>query len=641
MYQFFTMNKRKVFAFLVLCIVHLNAGAQSSSRFQKQFEKAVRFLDAGDFTNSEKEALNILARDSAFSDAWLILADIYEKSGSPANEINALEKARLYSENRLILFRLAEVNYQIGNYTQALHFYEQYSDAKNISEKRKKEVVHKIENCRFALDAIQHPVRFEPVLLGENINSPENDYWPSISLDQKKLVFTRLIKAGTISQEDFYASDFVDGKWRKAEPLTEINSDMNEGAQTLSADGKLLFFTACNRPDGKGSCDIYYSQFENGKWTKAKNAGSALNTNAWEAQPGFSSDYRFLYFSSNRLGGKGAKDIWRAEFKGWDNYGNLKWGKVENLGDSVNSEGNEISPFIHPNNKNFYFVSDFLTGMGGYDLFTAEQKPDGTFSKAKNMGYPINTFQNELGLNISSDGKTAYFSSEREQNSGLDIYSFELDPDLQPEPVTFVKAKVINAKTKQPLEGHVTLVNLTNSEQQIRTESTDKGGELLLCLPLGANYAFNVSEEGYLFYSKAFQLSDTKTIHQPEIISIPLEPIEIGAEMNLYNIYFETDSFSILPESEPELQQLVVFLKNNASLLVEIQGHTDNSGNKEKNQILSEKRAKSVVDYLVKNGVELSRLKFKGYGDTKPVATNNTAEGRTLNRRTTIRISGK
>ncbi|TNF43302.1 MAG: OmpA family protein, partial [Bacteroidetes bacterium] len=295
--------------------------------------------------------------------------------------------------------------------------------------------------------------------------------------------------------------------------------------------------------------------------------------------------------------------------------------------------------FIHPNNKSFYFASNFHPGMGGMDLFLSEIQYDVTFSQPKNLGFPINTTKDEQGLNISFDGKTAFFASEREPGFGLDIYSFELPVEIRPEPVSYVKAKITDAESGEVVRAVVDLINLSADTTNRRTETANENGEILLCLPLNANYSFNVIADGYLFYSQAFQLKETKKFEEPENIEIRLNRIEIGAEMNLYNIYFETDSFRILPASEPELEKLVLFLQNNPQLEVEIQGHTDNTGSPEHNLNLSELRAKSVVDYLVVNRIEQNRLKFKGFGETQPVATNETAEGKMLNRRTTVKIA--
>jgi outer membrane protein OmpA-like peptidoglycan-associated protein len=429
--------------------------------------------------------------------------------------------------------------------------------------------------------------------------------------------------------------------WNMAQPLSTVNTNENEGAQVISADGKLLFFTACNRRGGRGSCDIYYSIKISGNWIAPRNAGGIINSNYWEAQPAFSSDNRYLYFSSSRPGGKGNKDLWRAEFQGFDRNGNLKWGNPENLGSKINSPGDEISPFIHPNNKSFYFASDFHTGMGGSDVFSSQIKNDSIFSTPVNLGYPINTFNNEQGLFITADGRTAYYSSARNEKTGLDIYSFELDEKIRPEPVTYLHARVFDAITKNSIQANLELVNLTMENSPARLERTDLNGEVLLVLPVGSNYAFSVSQNGYLFFSESFQLNDTNSFYNPYNLLIELNPIKIGSEMNLYNVYFETDSFTILPQSVPELNNLTDFLQSNSDLEVEIQGHTDNTGDEKSNQLLSELRARSVKSFLIKKGIEDSRLQSAGYGETQPVAGNDTREGRRLNRRTTIKITAK
>jgi len=508
-----------------------------------------------------------------------------------------------------------------------------------ITRGREVEINRKISNCRFAIFAIKNPVSFNPENFSKKINSENDEYWPVFSLDQKTMVFTRLVKtSGARPQEDFYVSSFDSGIWQEPVPIKEINSPENEGAQCLSADGRLLFFTACNRMSGKGSCDIYYAVYENEKWSTPRNAGEPLNTAAWEAQPSFSSDNKYLYFSSTQQGGKGAKDIWRIELTGINKNGDLIWGIPENLGDSINTPGDEISPFIHPNNSDFYFVSDYHTGMGGYDVFRSKQNSDGSFSIPENLGYPINTSGNEQGLTIAADGETALFASERDKQNGLDIFTFKLDNEQNVLPATYVKAKVTDAVSGKTVRAEIQLTNLISNTT--RYELTDKNGVVLLCLPVGTNYAFNVSKDGFLFYSQSFPLETVKSIEKPCQVDIKLKPVKQGAAMNLYNIYFETDSFRILPESEPELNKLTTFLNNNSAIEVEIQGHTDNSGDAEKNLELSEKRAKSVVDYLLNQGIPAKRLQWKGYGENNPIETNETEEGKQKNRRTTIRIVG-
>ena len=614
------------------------AEAQNSTKTQQQFDKALQYYKLQEYENSIAEIEKLLKKTPDYVDAILLQADVYHEMKATGLEIEALENALRYSQRALIFYRLGKANFSDGIYEKALFNLEKYLQEKGIPDARKTEVEQTILSCRFAIDAVKNPVEFNPERLSENINTTNDEYWPSVSLDGGRLVFTRLIKtAGQLPQEDFLIAEFDSAGWEMAMPVTEINTRENEGAQALSADGRLLFFTACNRSGGHGSCDIYYSFFNGKKWSAPKNAGN-VNSSSWDAQPTISSDNRFLYFSSNRDGGKGKKDIWRAEFVAINENGTIKWNQPQNEGNVINTTGDEISPFLHPNNKSFYFASDFHPGMGGMDLFLSEIQSDGSFSQPKNLGFPINTRKDEQGLNISFDGKTAFFASEREPGFGLDIYSFELPESIRPEPVSYVKAKITDAESGEVVRAVVDLINLSADTTNRRTETADENGEILLCLPLNANYSFNVSADGYLFYSQAFQFMEVKTIEAPENIEIGLNRIEIGAEMNLYNIYFETDSFRILPDSEPELEKLVLFLQNNPQLEVEIQGHTDNTGRPEHNLTLSELRAKSVVEYLVINKIERNRMQFKGFGETRPVATNETAEGKMLNRRTTVKI---
>ena len=636
-----SMSKLKKLLVLIVCgVCWVGTFAQDNKRSEKLFEEARRYYVEDSYPAAIETADKILQKDPGYAPAHLLLAEIYKDIDSTRLEIKHLTQAVELDDNPLIDFRLGEAFYKLGMYSEALSFYEKYTENKDIPEKRQFLLACKIASCRFAINSIANPVAFEPTNLGDEINTANDEYWPTPSLDGKHLVFTRLMKDGGRPQEDFFMAGIDSFNWDNAIPISEVNTSDNEGAQTLSADAKILFFTACNREDGLGSCDIYFSRLVEGKWTEPRNAGAPLNSSSWEGQPSLSSDNRYLYFSSNRSGGKGQKDIWRIAFNGFAESGEPQWGKPENL-DALNTSGDEISPFIHANNHNFYFASDTHVGMGGLDLFTAEINENGKVENLKNMGYPINTYQDDMGLTISSIGDVAYFSSARESENGLDIFSFNLDRGLQPRPVTYIRATVTNKVTTAPIMADIELVNLNSSVEEPRIEKADENGQIMLALPVGRNYAFNVSEDGFMFYSQSMRLADENSLTDPFILNIDLEPIEVGAEMDLHNIYYETDSFAILSESEPELQKLVSFLKNNSGLKVEIQGHTDSSGNPESNLELSKLRAKSVVDYLVENGIPGSRLQSQGYGDTKAVATNETVEGRRLNRRTTIKIIAK
>ena len=633
---------KPVFVFILFFlygISHFALSAQPGKRLQRLFDEARQYHARQAYDLAIENSRKILELDSTFVDAHLLLADIYNEQGNTVLEIAHLVQSGKYSEMPLIQLRLGNAYFSTGAYEKALARYELYLNQDRISAGLRQEVERKLESCRFAIEAIKNPVEFRPERLPFTVNSEFDEYWPSLSIDQQRLVITRLIiSPDNQPQEDFFMSEYLNGAWSEAQPVSEINTHENEGAQALSADGNILFFTACNRRQGAGSCDIYYSVRSNDRWGAPINAGRVINSSYWEAQPSFSSDGRYLYFSSNRPGGKGMRDIWRAECLGFDSNGRLMWNSPVNLGDSINTPGNETSPFIHAGNNDFYFASDYHTGMGGFDLFVAKLKVDSVFSTPRNLGYPINTFNNEQGIHIGADGLTAYFSSARDSISGMDIYSFPVDESIRPHPATYVKAFVTDAQTGEPVQSQIDLQNLASPGQNERHEVTNKKGEILLCLPSGENYSFSVSKDGYLFYSNAFDLRETRQVYDPYELHIDLEPVRIGAEMNLYNIYFETDSFRILPESEPELQQLVHFLQKNSSLSVEVQGHTDDTGSEERNMDLSDKRASSVVDYLTERGIEKDRLQWAGYGENRPVAGNDSEEGRRQNRRTTIKI---
>lgn len=630
----------RVLFVVVASVIMVHPIVAQNSKSEKLFSEARNYYSTDNYKKAIEVCNQILKKDEAHTNTHLLLAEMYKDMDSTRLEIVHLTKAAKGSNNALVEFRLGEAFYKLGMYSEALSFYEKYKQNKTIPEKRQFLLACKMASCKFAIQSIANPVEFDPKNMGDRINSKNDEYWPIPTLDGKHLVFTRLMKeAGSLPQEDFFMAELDSIDW-EAKPISEVNTNENEGAQTLSADSKIMFFTACNREDGMGSCDIYFSRYLNGKWTEPQNAGSSLNTTFWEGQPSFSSDNRWLYFSSNRGGGKGKKDIWRIKFRGFSETGKPMWDNPQNLKD-LNTSGNEISPFIHANNQNFYFASDTHVGMGGLDLFSAFIGENGVVQDLKNMGYPINTHKDDMGLTISSIGDVAYFSSARESDNGLDIFSFNLTQGLQPQPVTYVKATVTNKKTQKPIQADIELVNLNSSVDKNRLQKADENGEVMLALPLRRNYAFNVSEEGFLFYSQSIQLADANTLTDPLILDIQLDPIEVGAEMDLHNIYYASDSYDILPESEPELQKLVNFLKDNEKLVVEIQGHTDSSGNAESNMVLSKQRAKSVVDYLLSNNINSGRLTFEGYGDTIPVATNETAEGRKLNRRTTIKIIEK
>ena len=283
------------------------------------------------------------------------------------------------------------------------------------------------------------------------------------------------------------------------------------------------------------------------------------------------------------------------------------------------------------------FVSNGLPGYGGNDIFVTRKGFDGKWEKAKNLGYPINTINDEGTLFVAADGKTAYYASDRSDSKGAhDIYSFELRQDIRPIKTLWVKGKVSDKKTSKGIPSSVELIDLA-TKQTITKVLTDETGNYFITLPVGKDYAFNVNRKGYLFYSDNFLMMNKSpdSVYQK---NITLLPIETNASVVLKNIFFDVGKFELKTESQVELEKLVQMLTENPTLKIEISGYTDNVGKPADNLVLSNNRAKSVVTYLVSKSIPVLRLTAKGYGETKPMADNKTEEGRALNRRTEMKV---
>lgn len=616
--------------------------SKDSRKIEVLYNNAKERAQAGDRVKAIELLVQILKIDSTYYQARFALADLYHEAGKTDQEIDNLRKGLRYSGNNYVpAFKfLAQSLYSKGIYDEAFENIQRYEQLKKTLDQ---EEMRLLRSCAFAAEAIKNPVQFSPVNVGDGVNTKDDEYWPCLDAEGKQLIFTRLLKYSpdgqklAFPQEDLFRSVKDSVKWRRAEPIALVNTPENEGAQCISADGRLLFFTACGRPDGKGSCDIYMSVRKNGSWSQPVNLGFPVNSGAWETQPSISADGRFLYFTSNRNGGKGKMDIWRAEKIGITPDGFPVYGKVINM-ESINTAGDELSPFIHPDGNTLYFSSDYWPGMGGKDLFAVKIENDKA-SVPINLGYPINTLADEVGLIVDTEGQNAFFTSNK--GGSRDIYSFSLPTTIQPGKVSYVKGKVFDKKTGATLLPDIRLMDISKDQIIQHIYPFENEGEFLLCLPLGKNYGLTIEKQGYLFCSRNFNLEQSYSKSKPLDLSIGLDRVEPGKATVLDNIFFETDSFSLKTESKSQLNEIVTFLSNNPGWIVEIGGHTDNKGSENYNNQLSEKRAEAVVNYLVERGIPAKRLRSKGYGFSKPLADNSTEEGRTINRRTEFKIIEK
>jgi outer membrane protein OmpA-like peptidoglycan-associated protein len=626
--------------------------SSSSKKAVKLFEEALSDYQLYNYELAENKAKQAIDKDSDFTEAYLLLSDIYEASKQYEKQSEILKSViqKKPDKKNMILLKLIETELKIGHYQSADNYIKQLEREKLPNFYRDNLNTFK-KVAAYALNAMKNPTDFEPVNCGPIINSPNDDYFPAITADGKSFYKTVNQPTGRFDafgneffQEDIFITERkADGTPIKTQALPEaVNTDGNEGAFSVSQDGKTIFFTVCSRSRGishhgevMGSCDIFIAEIQGDK-ISISNPGRPLNSEEWDSQPAFSSDGKTLYFVSGRKGGFGKSDIWVSE-----RNKNGQWSEPKNLGAPINTEGSERTPFIHADGKTLYFSSDGHPGMGNLDIYISRKDDKGNWSKPRNLGYPINTHADEMGLIVDAAGDSAFFSSERENTQGgLDIYRFALQKENKPEKTAFIAGRIYDSQNKQSLQAEINLIN-TETGKLRATNRSDSKGEYLICINAGNNFAFHVNKTGYMLYSDSFRLKESKKIGDRYIKNIPLTPIEKGKRVVLKNVFFDTDSFKLRSESYPELNNLSEFLKNNPTTNIEISGHTDNTGSAEYNKDLSRKRAKAVYNYLIEKGIHKDRMQYKGYGSERPLAKNDSPENRQKNRRTEFSIIEK
>lgn len=635
---------KKAYKYIILIVIILfNYVSQAQHTHDKKtiklFDKSKEAFYNKRYDEAEKFISKIIKRDSFFTDAYLLQTEIAIENNNPQKALINVNKiisidAEIYPIAHLIK---GNILFGFGRYLEAADDYKQYlllSDKEDIAKLKKR-----IKSCYFRDSALQNPVSFNPINLGNNINSSNCEYVNSISLDGNKLYYTvRPINTPNEffdyykEDEDFFFSVKKDSVWQPSLALSDnINSPYNEGAMNISADGQYLFFTSCRSGMDNGGCDLYYAIKEDGNWGTPNNLGPSVNTPAWETQPCFSSDGQTLYFVSTRAGGQGKSDIWKTKI---DINGH--WTTPENLGEQINTNGDEMAPYIHPDGKTLYFSSTGHIGMGKADLFISYLQDDGSWSKPINLGYPINTSNDEINIIVAPNGDDAYISVEDSVGFGcFDIKHFNLPENLKPSPVSYLKGNIFDKETNIPLQSLFEVVDLENNNTIVKSFS-DKNGNFLIALPSEKEYGLYVTKKDYLYYSENFPFN--QHVLAPLIKDIALTKIQAGGVINLSNLFFAFDSDSLLQKSYAELQNIVRFLKKNKYLKIEIAGYTDDIGSKDYNIQLAENRAYKVYSYLINEGINKSRLQYKGYGEANPLYCNDSENNRAKNRRTEMKI---
>jgi len=525
--------------------------------------------------------------------------------------------------------------------------------------------------CELSKEMIANPVRVFIDNLGSAVNSEYADYWPVINVDETRLYFTsrRSESIGNMMDEtdeqyyeDIYSSVYKNDYWYVAQNIgSPINTEGHDAVVGRSPDGQILLIY---RNTGHNGGDIYFSKLHGNQWSKPKAFPKPINSPYHESSASFSYDGRRIYFVSNRPGGFGGKDIYYCEVneKG-------KWGKAVNLGNTVNTKKDEIGVFMHADGKTLYFSSNGHIGMGNFDVYRTVLE-DGIWSVPFNLGYPINTYDPDAFFSIAANGRHAYYSTIREGGmGGHDIYRItflgvekpivdniedrllwikespivqSVVEDLIPldEPrLILLKGQIVGAEKHRPIQATIELWDNEKNKVLANFESNRVSGKYVVSLPAGRNYGIVVRAKGYLFHSENFVVSDTST-YQEVVVNITLEPVIVGSQIRLNNIFFAFQMSDLNPESLGELERILKLMNDYPKLKIEVSGHTDNMGDRAYNLKLSQQRAKAVADYLISNGIDKSRISYVGYGFDRPVSDNNSAAGRKLNRRCEIKIIG-
>lgn len=477
--------------------------------------------------------------------------------------------------------------------------------------------------------------------LGKTINTPFSKYAPVISADGEMMIFTsrrpvteKEINKKKQGMENVYESyyDEKKKKWNIAERLSEsINQPgRHNSAIALSNDGQRMLLY---RDDENGNGDIYESILEGEAWSEPVKLPEPINSEDHESSASISPDGYTIYFVSNRKGGQGGRDIWMCQ---QDKDG--KWGKAENLGNVINTPKDEEGIFIHPDGKTIYFSSKGHKSLGGYDIFKSVFE-NGKWTIPENLGVPINTPDDDLYFVVTADSKIGYYASAKSGGIGeKDIYKiYPIKKKDKGPKLTLFKGIVIDKVTLVPLESEIEITDNEKNKIISKIKSNSITGKFLISLPSGKNYGINVKKVGYLFYSDNVIIPDTAA-YKEIIKTVPLEKIIVGNKIVLRNIFYDFDKATLRPESISEIERLIQLLNNNSTIKIELSSHTDSKGTDEYNIKLSQARAQSVIDYLISKGIDKDRLIAKGYGELQPIATNDTEEGRQMNRRTEFKI---
>lgn len=576
-------------------------------------------------------------RSSDFYEAYIKVSQLLMTKGDFSGALEMAEKGqrRVKKGGRFLSdfgWLITNIHLQSGEFEKALSQMNEIEPL--LTEEFKhtayfEEVNQKLD---FVADKLANPRKITKEKLPYPLNQFRLQYFPVLTADSKKILFTKRDGLNRSDHEDIFVALRNRDEWTEPLPIaTSINTRYNEGTCTISADGNILIYTSCDAPDSFGSCDLYISYKVNETWQKPANMGKSINSTAWDSQPSLSADGSMLFFSSNRRGGEGGNDIWYSH-----RLEDGSWAEAKNLGPHINSEMDEVSPFIYFNNEILFFASDGHMGFGGKDLFMSRLGIDG-FGPPENLGYPINDHQDQLALFITAQQDYAYYTENTYQGGKVDSsllyrFSFPQEIDLGGKLIV-TEGKVLNSKTNQPIDAKLSLVSLTNDSTLYQFSSDGKSGEFIMIYPDETFSGLYVEKKGFIPKIYNVEKDSLKGI---ENLEIRLNPAVSGEQFVFENIFFDFDKSDLKPESISSLNRLYNFLAENPSLAILVIGHTDNIGQPAYNEKLSLERAASVEEFLVSKGISDTTVEVRGMGDKVPLRPNDSEENRALNRRIEI-----
>ena len=631
--MYFLLQYRIGLSILLSCILLCNNTLLGQTKKAVQsYEAGLRALENNDAQKAIQYFTATAALDSQYLDPVIALFQLYHDKKKFQAAIDYFDQIKKIDSAASIPFLVKQgvALASLGQYKAAIKLLAPYISNNDLPVylKEKSNALNAV--CQFAV--LQNIAPEITIFnMGDSINSPVSEYFPAVSIQDSLFLFMRRLN---LSREDFYVSNMGANGFTAAMPLSDtLNFAAKKGSMSLSADLQTLYYAADYAEQGYGRYDIYKVQRTTWGWSKPKNLGQRINSDYWDSAPSIGPDGNTIYFASNRPEGFGGIDIYMS-YKNEKGY----WEDAINLGPTINTKGDDQTPFIHADNQSLYFSSNGHPGFGGADFYVSRKKIDGSWTKPINLGYPINTYDNEGSIAVASNGAIAYIASDRADSRGeLDIYKITLAENTRAHKTWYIKGQIVDAKTKKTIAADLNLVDPATG-YTIMEMKVDSLGQFLLALPYFDSLGLKINSIGHDYLTSILPIDTVKAM-SGQTFNFALSPIEKVFTKIFNQVYFESNSAKLQAISNVELDALVTYLENTSNASILIEGHTDNTGTVAQNNILSLERANSIAKYLVQNGIASSRIQTKGLGASMPIADNNTVAGRAKNRRTSFTIT--